>query len=209
MARRYRQLLTVELLNRRYVAEEATVVEIAAETGASAHAVYDALKRHRIALRGVRRPRHVDYSRTLTKAYLLEHYVDAQKSLEDIAVEVGCTPATVSRWLHRHGIDARPARALQPRVYPDLVVDPDVASGDVAARTGAARSTVNAAYQRAGVRRRSGRRRQPLDTARIDELHRQGWSQRAIADAVGCSPGLVWKYLNGRRPPLGDDVPGS
>lgn len=200
MSRRYATLLDAAYLTRRYIVDGASVVEIAAETGASAHAVYGALRRQRIPLRGVSRPRNVNYASILTADYLTAAYVERQQSMEDIAAAVGCQPATVMRWLRRHGIATRPPRAIEPRVYTDLTVADDTTPAAAAAAVGAARSTAGLAYRRAGAQRPKGRPRMPLDTDRIDTLRAAGWTHHAIATQVGCSPALVGKHLTGRRP---------
>lgn len=200
MSRRYATLLNAEYLTRRYASDGASVVEIAAETGTSANAVYGALRRQRIPLRGVSRASNVSYASVLTADYLAAVYVERGDSMEDIAAAIGCQPATVMRWLRRHGITTRPARAIEPRVYTDLTVAGGSTPAAAAAAVGAARSTAGLAYRRAGVQRPKGRPRIPLDTDRIDSLRAAGWTHKAIAADVGCSAALVGKYLAGRRP---------
>lgn len=39
------------------------------------------------------------------------------------------------------------------------------------------------------------RRRVKLDTGKVMSLHNAGWSNRKIADEMGCSEGTIWNFL--------------
>lgn len=39
------------------------------------------------------------------------------------------------------------------------------------------------------------RRRVKLDTGKVMSLHNAGWSNRKIADEMGCSEGTIWYFL--------------
>ena len=82
-----------------------TVSEIARRAGVQRKTVRTAMQRHGIenphADRG-RRPALLDDADWLRRAY-----VDEQRSMPDIADEVGAAPVTVGRALRRHGIERR------------------------------------------------------------------------------------------------------
>lgn len=192
---RYREALTVEYLGQRYTREQATVPQIAREVGCSGRAVYDALARHRIPLRGQARGPRPDWTAVLTADFLAVEYVGAGRDMDDIAGEIGCSAMTVQRALVRHGIPARPARPLDGRVYRDLATVDAISDLDAAEIVGAAQTTASRARRKAGIPPRRGRLPRPVDVGRMIELRAAGLSLWAISVEVGVPVSTVQRRL--------------
>lgn len=192
---RYREALTVEYLGQRYTREQATVPQIAREVGCSGRAVYDALARHRIPLRGQARGPRPDWTAVLTSDYLTAEYVEAGRDMDDIAGEIGCSAMTVQRALVRHGIPARPARPLDGRVYRDLATVEAISDLDAAEIVGAAQTTASRARRKAGIPPVRGRLPRPVDVGRMIELRAAGLSLWAISVEVGVPVSTVQRRL--------------
>lgn len=192
---RYREALTVEYLGQRYTREQATVPQIAREVGCSGRAVYDALARHRIPLRGQARGPRPDWTAVLTSDYLTAEYVEAGRDMDDIAGEIGCSAMTVQRALVRHGIPARPARPLDGRVYRDLATVEAISDLDAAEIVGAAQTTASRARRKAGIPPVRGRLPRPVDVGRMVELRAAGLSLWAISVEVGVPVSTVQRRL--------------
>lgn len=192
---RYREALTIEYLGQRYTREQATVPQIAREVGCSGRAVYDALARHRIPLRGQARGPRPDWTAVLTSDYLTAEYVEAGRDMDDIAGEIGCSAMTVQRALVRHGIPARPARPLDGRVYRDLATVEAISDLDAAEIVGAAQTTASRARRKAGIPPVRGRLPRPVDVGRMIELRAAGLSLWAISVEVGVPVSTVQRRL--------------
>jgi len=96
--------LTAEFLQREYVEAGRTTYDIAAELGCSRLTVSDALFRLGIeARRHGRGP-----ASQLTAEFLQREYVEAGRTMGDIADEIGTSPVNIMRAMRRHGIASRP-----------------------------------------------------------------------------------------------------
>jgi hypothetical protein len=111
------QLGDAAWLRRRYIDEDASQQEIAAQLGCSPPAVNRALKRHKIPTRtpqesrkarGTRVPRR-RFEILDDKSWLEARYVTEGLSLEAIADQVGCQPSWILNAMDRHGIPRRPS----------------------------------------------------------------------------------------------------
>jgi DNA-binding CsgD family transcriptional regulator len=83
----------------------------------------------------------------ITPAELRERYTDAGQTLAAIAAELGCSTATVSNMLRRHGIPARPGRFAKhihiPReVIVQLYCDKRMRIKEIAAQLGVSVGTL-------------------------------------------------------------------
>lgn len=83
----------------RYLTDRATVAAIAAEAGCSNSAVWLALRRHHIRLRGV--AGRQAWGDTLTYEFLAARRAGGHK---EVGREVGCHSATVREWRAYHGL---------------------------------------------------------------------------------------------------------
>lgn len=104
-------------LRRRYLDDGAPVAEIAAEIGRDPAAIYRALRRDGIPLRG--HPDRRDWSEILTYEYL-DECQSAGMGTGDIAQAVDADWSTVAEWEARHGLSDRvdeQDRALVRRWY--------------------------------------------------------------------------------------------
>lgn len=87
-----------------YVVEKKSTLDIAKDIGCVHQTVSEWLDRHEIQRRtgpALKYPQLADSDR------LYHLYHEEQMSLREIASEVGCTSATVLRWLEEHNIDTR------------------------------------------------------------------------------------------------------
>lgn len=98
------KLLTKEYLEEHFVNQKKSERVIAAELGIkSPNSVRHWLRKHGISRGPIR-----SASTYLTREYLQEHYINQQKSLKEIATQVGIRGrSTVRRALIRHGIKVR------------------------------------------------------------------------------------------------------
>jgi predicted transcriptional regulator len=94
-------------LVREYVERGRTMAEIAGDLGVSASTVRKHLDRHGIEVR----PKNAQplLERVLSRSFLEREYVEAGRTAQDIAREVGVSEQTVLRYLHRHDLPVRPA----------------------------------------------------------------------------------------------------
>ena len=100
--RRFPELHDVRWVRRRYLKEQATSAEIAAEQGCSPATVARALRRARVGVRGNRR-----FPRLASRTWLRRAYVTDRLTVDQIAAAVGCRPSTVHRALQRAGLARR------------------------------------------------------------------------------------------------------
>ena len=105
-ARRFDKLEDVAWLKGRYLDDEASSADIAAELGCHPISVLDALARHSIE----RRTTYVGSADLDDAGWLTDRYIDRHWSTTRIAAEVGCSAVTVALALRRHGIPARPVQ---------------------------------------------------------------------------------------------------
>jgi predicted transcriptional regulator len=99
--------VTRDLLDREYVQRGRTMAEIGEELGVSSTTVRKYLDRFGIAPRPKNsRPL---LERVLSREFLEREYVANGRTARDLAREVGVSEQTVLRYLHRRGLDVRPA----------------------------------------------------------------------------------------------------
>jgi DNA-binding phage protein/transposase-like protein/predicted nucleic acid-binding Zn ribbon protein len=108
----YDDVLTSEFLCREYVEAGRSGTDIADDVGCSRHTVYAALRHHGLEPRGGGTGRE-SWAEVLTEDFLRREYVDAGKSGNRIAEEVGCSPSIVYAWIDRHGIETRPTTTYE------------------------------------------------------------------------------------------------
>lgn len=149
-----RSTIDPDTLRRRYEVDGATVDVIAAEMRRDRRAIYDALHRDGIALRGRHDLR--SWGDVLTVDYLSWCRSQGWSDYR-IGVEVGCDGATVAEWLAVHGLSdrfSRSERARARRVYEAGATIPEVAE-----RFGVGRRTARRLLLEAGVTLRPPGRR--------------------------------------------------
>ena len=115
-AKRYR---SKEWLRTQYVEENRSVIEMADVAGVTPTSICNWMDAAGIETRGPHQRSHIvqsDVTEILTDgAWLREQYVEKELSTLEIAERAGCTPATVSNWMEKHGIDARGPFECKPR----------------------------------------------------------------------------------------------
>jgi len=95
------------------------------------------------------------------EAWLREQYIEEERSIRDIADECGCSCATVSDWLRRHGIETRnggdkPITQLRDEAWlREQYVKQERTSRDIADECGCSKSTVLRWLKKHGVEARS------------------------------------------------------
>jgi transposase-like protein len=188
---RHRELLEGADVVARYLAGD-SVEELARCVGVSTAAVYAALHRAGVALRGTKGPHVPDFGEVLTAEFLRAEYVEGGRSCAELAGEVGCSEATVRNWRRRHGIPARgPAQRRRAYQFPGELLDA-VAAGTVtvaeaSAAVGCSRSEFERALRRSG-RLLPSQRRAPLTAELLTDLYvAQSRTCPQIAEVTGWS----------------------
>lgn len=87
-------LLTKDFLFQAYCVEKRTILSIARQVGCRNGVVVEALSQHGLG----KRP---------TKEWMIEHYLERQESVDNIAVLLGCTESNVRYYLRNFGIPIR------------------------------------------------------------------------------------------------------
>lgn len=123
----YGRLLAADWLHDRYVVHLQSIEQVAREAGVSTQTIRRALDRHQIPLRERERT-GVPYSLggVLTEPFLRVAYVEAQRTVRDIAVEVGCSEAAVLARLRRYGIARRGVRPADKLILADVLTEPEL-----------------------------------------------------------------------------------
>ncbi|ABB77938.1 hypothetical protein [environmental halophage 1 AAJ-2005] len=86
---------------------ERSVQEIADDVGVNPSTIYNWLKKHGIATVKQGGPVYeADTKMLRDEPWLRKQYVDKERSIADIAGEVGVSQPTVSQWLDSHGIES-------------------------------------------------------------------------------------------------------
>lgn len=131
-------------------------------------------------------------------------YVKDRHSVEDISEAFGCSPATVSRWLNRHGIESR-----QQETFPKLrdseyleerYVNRKLSTLDIANELGCSGVTVSNWLDKHGIESRD--RGDELDDrlrneAKMREFyHQERMKIKDIANKLGCCNCTVRKFLS-------------
>lgn len=90
------------LVKRLYIDKGLSVMDVSDRFGCSPATVSRWLDRHNIDAREQK-----TYPKLRDESYLRSQYIDLQRSVYEIASEIGCSDVTVSNWLEKHGIEAR------------------------------------------------------------------------------------------------------
>jgi transposase-like protein len=118
---KYPQLQDRDWLEQEYVEHGRTTYDIAEEIGCDPQVVGGWLRRHDIQARSAAETQ-LKHPKLQDRDWLEQEYVERGRTTSDIAEGIGCHPASVGRWLHRHGIPARtsslPSRSTH-RTEPD------------------------------------------------------------------------------------------
>lgn len=192
---RYRRLFAEANIPGRYRAGE-SAEHIAHDLGISVTTVFDLLGREGVTLRGKTSSHVRSYRDVLTPSFLREQYVEGRRGTWDIAIEVGCSEATVRNWLRRHGLPTRPMGDRR-RAYSfadellDAVSDGSVAPETAAAQVGCSRTELLRALARTG-RSLPYRRRPELTRELLRRMYEeQQMTCPAIAAATGWATGTI------------------
>lgn len=127
-------------------------------------------------------------------AWLRAEYIDAGRTLDDLAGEIGCHDSTLRLHLARHGI--RKHREIDEGWLRRQYVDRGRTQQNIADELGVNVHVVARARQRFGI--------PAPDRRRYDQLHDVGWlrqqliaglSHREIAEEIGCAKTAVTMAL--------------
>jgi hypothetical protein len=111
----YKELADKQWLEAQYVERRRTLDDIGNEIGCSKHSVLRALKRL-----GIERRKHTSkYYLLNDKAWLEKAYVEDERTIKDIADEIGTTPGNVHAHLSTLGIRTRGAKETYEMMNPD------------------------------------------------------------------------------------------
>ena len=136
------------------------------------------------------------------EGWLREKYVEEHRTTTEIAEECGCAPSTVSTWLNKHDIEARPPGGGGPPAPDERLTDADWLreqyveqrrnTHEIADVCGCARSTVSRWLNKHDIETRTTKN--PVTDHRLgdaDWLREQHVEQRRsapdIAEECGCS----------------------
>lgn len=101
-----RNALPKELLTRLYVEQQLALEKVADHVGVSRRTVNHLCDEYGIARRGHGRPFKVVVSRD----WFYEQYVNRQRTLPDLAQEIGMSPTNLTRWAKARNVPLRPHR---------------------------------------------------------------------------------------------------
>ena len=183
------------------------VAAVAAHLETTPDRVRVRLRRAGVVLRPV--GRHDRRPPGLSRTWLSSAYVRRRMSVEEMAVEAGCSPTHVRNELRRCGIRRGRAPAPPPPGWSRLTapllhklyVEEGLTVREVASRAGGSSARVLAALRRAGIDRRprgapSGSRMVPLTPELLERLYVvEGLSAAAVAAQVGGGGGRVLAAL--------------
>jgi DNA-binding CsgD family transcriptional regulator len=171
---------------------------IAAEVGCSRSAVRAAAIRLRIT---DRRPyKLVRFWQLHDVTWLRRRYVDDAWTSGQIAAEVGCSPGSVLRALHRAGVALRHWPAADTTLLHDGVwlharyVDEAMSTTAIAARLGCSPQTVLKALARAGITARRPHRARPSSGRLRADWRLFAWLA-AVARLNATSPSVAERWL--------------
>lgn len=209
---RYREIRAAADVAGRYGSGE-SAEDIAHAIGVSVTTVFEWLRHDGAELRGKSGPHAQSYAEVLTGSFLIEEYVNKERSASDIAADVGCSESTVRNWIRRHGIRVRPMSTRRRAYTIDPALLDNVAAGTKSVE-GAAIEVGCSRSELLRVLRRSGRdlprdRRRALTCELLRDLYVQhSMSCPEIAAETGWATGTVRQRLKacgigrrvGRRP---------
>lgn len=205
----YGEILTRKFLEEEYVDAGKGAPQIADEVGCNRSTVYAALERHGIPRRGSEDLG--TWTQVLSESLLRAEYVEAGKSIRQIADEIGCSPHTVVAALDRHEL-RQPAsggnngyRDWTHVLTRDFLLDEYVGRGmsapAIASQIGCHRSIVYAALDRHGIERHSGGSgRASWEDVLTEQYLRAEYVERGksgtqIASETGANPSVVYAWL--------------
>ena len=171
------------------VDQGSTVSEIARRAGVQRKTVRTAMQRHGIenphADRG-RRPALLDDADWLRRAY-----IDDQRSMPDIADEVGAAPVTVGRALRRHGIERRRGKFVDEAWLRQAYTVDVLPIAEISRRAGVSINTIRRRRVEFGIARRP---RKFVDEAWLRQAYAVDVLPMAeIAKLAGVSIGTIAK----------------
>jgi hypothetical protein len=155
--------------------------------------------------------------------WLRQQYVDLDKSIRDIASEVGAKPSTVRYNLLRNGVPLRQSGPTDHHTYRQLkdadwlrhqYVDLERSTEDLAAELGCVRETIRYHLRKYGIPQRASWLGKTSNSSKYPQLHDHDWLKRQyhdlgreasdIAAEVGCNVYTVYYHLReAGAPPRG------
>lgn len=97
-----------EWLKQQYYENNLTLEQIGDKCDVTATTISDWMERHEMPRRDFKSAQQADGKYT-GKAWLVQEYVDKERTMRSIGNECGVSPATILKWLRRHGIESRTA----------------------------------------------------------------------------------------------------
>lgn len=182
------QLNDPEWLRTEYLERGRTGADLAAEVGVHPNTLARALERH-----GIRKTERRTMA-SVPKRWLREQHVKRGRSTRDIARELDVAPTSVQRALVEAGIPVNDRR-LPAELYDVdwLTTNASRSAREIGRELGCSADAVARARRRHGLA--AG---QPSQFPQLDDrawlqdcYHRQGKTQQAIADELGCSRSAV------------------
>jgi len=137
---------------------------------------------------------------------LYELYINREKSMSQIADELGCSQPTISTWIEKHGIKSRfnnkrtKAEELRDKSWlrKRYWLKGD-STTDIASELGVDASTVGYWLEKHGLGCRD-RNQRPEQLESYEEMHQlyiqEDLSGREIADKLGCNHKAVYRWLD-------------
>lgn len=169
--RKYRieQLQNKDWLREQYVEMELSAIKIAQIVGCHADAVRQALERFGIPRRtgGVDGLFARNYPVLKDENWLLQEYVQKERTVRDIAAQLGCSTALVLRALERKGIDRRHTQVCAEKLKDQNwlereYVDKQRSGPDIAKELGCSKYAVYRALKRHDISARQRTNKRPI-----------------------------------------------
>lgn len=101
--KKYSKILTKDFLYKEYIINNKSAVKIAKEVGCSDVTIGYYLKKYNIKIKIIKQ----NYSKILTKEFLIKEYITNRKSTVQIAKTIGCGHSTVLDYLKKYNIPIR------------------------------------------------------------------------------------------------------
>ena len=189
-------------LRERYIIQQQKISEIAAEIGCSTATIHRWLKNHEIERRDAW-PETPD--KLQNREWLHEQYVFRERSVGDIAQEVGYTGPGVLNWLEHHGIERRgeyqstPDKLQDSSWLEEQYTNQMKKISEIASELGCSVNTISRWLDRHAIETQQGGLTPPklTDSEWLEEQyldHRR--STRDIAAEIGCSQKAVSDWLH-------------
>jgi len=141
------------------------------------------------------------------EAVLRREYIERGKSTTEVANDLGCSRATILRWLDKHGIDTRPQHGFADERLRDaekmreLYLEQELSCSDIGSLFDCGEETVRNWLEKHNIERRDagGQHQTPKRLRQKDWLLGQyndkGKSVSEIAEIVGCGTTPVRRWL--------------